>query len=285
MKLKDRIAIITGGGRGIGRAIALEFAKKGANLTLVSRTFSEVDQVAKIAKKYDVNVVPIKGDVSNEKTAENVIKQTIDLYSKIDILVNCAGVLGPVGRFDTNNWERWKFTINVNLFGSLLFIKKVVPYMIEKKYGKIINFSGGGSTGPLPNFSAYSASKVAVVRLTETLAQEYKEFNIDINAIAPGAVDTKMLDEILHAGETAGKEYYQKTLEQKKKGGTPLDVPAQLAVYLASSASDGLTGKLISAPWDKWKEFKPEQNKSTSASPLYTLRRVDDIQFFEKRKA
>jgi NAD(P)-dependent dehydrogenase (short-subunit alcohol dehydrogenase family) len=283
MKLKNRVAIITGSGRGIGEAIALEFAKEGANLTLVSRTFQEVENVAKAAKKYDTNAFPIEGDVSEEKTVEGVVRKTIEEYSKIDILVNCAGILGPIGRFDKNNWREWIYTLNVNFFGSLMLIRKVIPHMIEKKYGKIINLSGGGSTSPLPNFTAYGTSKVAIVRMTETLAQEYKEFNIDINAIAPGAVNTKMLDQILKAGETAGKDYRKKILAQKESGGTPRKLVAKLAVYLASSDSDGLTGKLISAPWDDWENFKVDQNIEISKSPLYTLRRIDNMQFFEKK--
>jgi 3-oxoacyl-[acyl-carrier protein] reductase len=283
MKLKDRVAIITGGGRGIGEAIALEMAKEGANLTLVSRTFQEVESVAKSAKKYGVAALPIGGDISEEKAVEEAIKRTIEKYSKIDILVNCAGVLGPIGRFDQNDWREWVYTLNVNFFGSLMFIRKVIPHMIERKYGKIINLSGGGSTSPLPNFTAYGVSKVAIVRMTETLAQEYKDFNIDINAIAPGAVNTKMFDQMLAAGEDAGKDYLKKMLVQKESGGTPRRLAAKLAVYLASPDSDGLTGKLISAPWDDWKNFKVGQNRGVSKSPLYTLRRIDNMQFFEKK--
>ena len=283
MKLKDRVAILTGGGRGIGEAIAVAFAKEGASLTLVSRTPEQIEKVASGLKQYNVNVLALKGDVSKEKTAQTVVKRTVDTFGTVDILVNCAGILGPVGRFDTNDWKQWKETLDVNLFGTLQFIRETAPHMMKKKYGKIINFSGGGATGPLPNFTAYGASKVAIVRMTETLAQEYKEFHIDINAIAPGAVNTKMLDDILSAGDAAGPDYHIKTLAQKEKGGTPPEVAAQLAVYLASAASDGLTGKLISAPWDTWKEFTAEHIKNITASSLYTLRRIDNMQFYEKK--
>lgn len=282
MKLKDRVAIITGGGRGIGEAIALAFAKEGANLVLVSRTSQEIENVANAVKKYGVDALTIAGDVSEEIAAEEVVRKTIEKYSKIDVLVNCAGILGPIGRFDKNDWKKWKYTLDVNLFGTLLFIRKVIPYMIKRKYGKIINMSGGGSTTPWPNFTAYSTSKVAVVRLTENLAHEYKEFNIDINSIAPGTVNTRLLEQVLQAGENAGKEYYKRALTQKESGGTPRELAAELAVFLASSDSDGLTGKLISAPWDDWKNFK--QNKKISESSLYTLRRIDNMQFFEKKK-
>jgi len=282
MKLKDRVAIITGGGRGIGEAMALAFAKEGADLILVSRTFQEIENIANVVRKYGADALPIAGDVSEEKTADEVVRKTIEKYSKIDVLVNCAGIYGPIGRFDKNDWKEWKDTLNINLLGTLLFIRKVIPYMTKRKYGKIINMSGGGAASPLPNFTAYAASKVVVVRLTETLAQEYKEFNIDINAIAPGAVNTRFLDQVLKAGKNAGEEFYKRALAQKESGGTPRELAAELAVFLASSDSDGLTGKLISASWDDWKNFK--ENKKISESSLFTLRRIDNMKFFEKKE-
>lgn len=284
MKLKNRCAILTGGGRGIGEAVAHAFAQEGANLILVSRTANEIKQVATSVKTYGVEVLPLVGDVAKESTAEKIVKETLHGFGRIDSLVNCAGILGPVGRFDTLDWKKWKQTFEVNFFGTLLCIRAVLPFMMQQHYGKIITFSGGGATSPLPNFTAYGSSKAAVVRVTETLAQEYKPFHIDINAIAPGAVPTRMQEEILAAGESAGVDYHKKMMAIKEKGGTPPEVAAQLAVFLASAASDGLTGKLISAPWDHWKEFPSDENQALSESSLYTLRRIDNMQFFEKKE-
>jgi len=284
MKLTNKVAILTGGGRGIGEAIATAYAREGARLSLVARTKAQIDTVATTLKQQGIECLPIQGDVSKETTAHKVVQKTLDTFGTIDILVNCAGILGPVGRFDTNNWKDWKQTLDVNLYGTLQFIKETVPVMMNKNYGKIINFSGGGATSALPNFTAYGASKVAIVRLTETLAHEYKDYHIDINAIAPGAVNTKMQEEILQAGDRAGADYHKKTLQQQQKGGTPPEIAAQLAVFLASADSDGLTGKLISAPWDDWKNFKTEDNKKVTSSSLYTLRRIDNMQFTEKKE-
>src|SRR6202158_5282688 len=140
--------------------------------------------------------------------------------------------------------------------------------------GKIINLAGGGATSPLPKLSAYAASKAAVVRLTETLAEELGEFSIDVNAIAPGALNTRLVQEILSAGPDAvGKEFYQKSLKQRDFGGVPPEKAARLCVYLASEMSDGITGKLISAQWDPW-DILHSFRGQLSKSDIYTLRRI-----------
>jgi len=145
--------------------------------------------------------------------------------------------------------------------------------MIQRGGGKIVNLSGGGATSARPRFTAYASSKAAVVSLTETLAHEVKEYNIQVNAIAPGAVNTRLTDEILAAGAAAGEETLERTRRQKETGGVPPDKAAALAVFLASDESDGLTGRLISAVWDDW-ESMTEHIDRIMASDLYTLRRV-----------
>ena len=145
--------------------------------------------------------------------------------------------------------------------------------MIKQKSGKIINFSGGGATSARPHFSAYGASKTAVVRLTETIAEENKPFNIQINAIAPGAVNTRMTGEVISAGKEAGEKGLAEAVKQLETGGTPLEKPANLAVFLASGESDGITGRLISAVWDDWQVIAKQTAQSKSGD-LYTLRRI-----------
>ena len=140
--------------------------------------------------------------------------------------------------------------------------------------GKIINLSGGGATSPMPRISAYAASKAAVVRLTETLAEELREFSIDVNAVAPGALNTRLLEEILSAGpDVVGTKYYEKALRQRDSGGVPLEKGARLCVYLASQKSDGITGKLISAQWDPWEDLH-KFREQLAQSDVYTLRRI-----------
>ena len=139
---------------------------------------------------------------------------------------------------------------------------------------KIIQLSGGGATSPLPYISAYAASKAGIVRFMETLAEEVRADGIDINSIAPGALNTRLLDEVLSAGpEKVGRPFYDRALKQKADGGAPLERGAALAVFLASSGSDGITGKLISAVWDPWEEF-PMHMEDLQKTDIYTLRRI-----------
>jgi 3-oxoacyl-[acyl-carrier protein] reductase len=164
--------------------------------------------------------------------------------------------------------------IEINLLGSVLMARAVVAKMKTRRSGKIIQLSGGGATNPLPGISAYAASKAAVVRFAETLAEEVRGFGIDVNAIAPGALNTGMLDEILTAGpEKVGAAFFERSVEQKKSGGAGLAPGADLAVFLASDASDGITGKLISAVWDNW-EVWPQHVTELRTSDIFTLRRI-----------
>lgn len=274
MQLKDKVSIITGGSGGIGKAIAKAFAGEGAHLVLASRTRSELEvRKQEIESLPEARVEILRTDVSDAKQVKDLVDFALERFATIDILVNCAGVLGPVGLSSEVDAQKWLEAVQINLFGTFLCIKAVLPVMMEKKKGKIINFSGGGAVSPRPRFSAYSAAKAAVVRLTETLAEEVKEYNIDINAIAPGAVNTRLLDQVLEAGEAAGKDFLAKSVRQKQEGGTPPEKAAELSIFLASSKSDGLSGRLISAVWDNWLDVPKHQDEITS-SDIFTMRRI-----------
>jgi 3-oxoacyl-[acyl-carrier protein] reductase len=221
LRLKGKVAIVTGSGRGIGKVIAISFAKEGANLIVVSRTFSEVLETAKQIEMMGGKALPLKVDVSNRGDVEDMINKALERFGRIDVLVNNAGMLGPIGPLYENDINEWIKTVHVNLIGAFLCCKAVLPVMIRQRRGKIINLSGGGATYPKPNFSAYACSKAAVVRLTETLAEEVKEYNIQVNAIAPGAVKTRMVEQIVKAGVAAGKEALieaRKVLEERDSG-------------------------------------------------------------------
>jgi 3-oxoacyl-[acyl-carrier protein] reductase len=164
--------------------------------------------------------------------------------------------------------------IQINLFGSVLMCRAVLPWLKKQRSGKIIQLSGGGATNPMPNISAYAVSKAAIIRFAETIAEEVRDYNIDVNAIAPGALNTRMLDEVLAAGpEKVGQAFYEKSLKQRESGGAGLIKAAELAVFLASAASNGITGKLISAMWDDWEHW-PEHLEELNKSDAYTLRRI-----------
>lgn len=212
-------------------------------------------------------------DVSRRDDVEGLVNRAVETFGQVHILVNNAGIYGPKGGIETIDWDEWVKAIEINLFGSVLLCRALLPHLKEHRYGKIVQLSGGGATNPLPFLSAYAASKAAIIRFAETLAEEVREYHIDVNAIAPGALNTRLLDEILEAGpEKVGQSFYDRMVTQKAKGGTPLEKGASLAVYLASEASDGITGKLISAVWDPWETLA--EHKDDLRGDVYTLRRI-----------
>jgi len=272
MKLENKVVIITGSGRGIGKAIALAFADEGAHLMLVSRTLSEVEATAQEIRSRGFRPLAEKVDVSQRSEVEAMVASTVVRFGRIDVLVNNAAVQPPIGPLWENDPDEWMRTVLINLGGVFLCCRAVVPVMIRQGGGKIINLSGGGATSPRPYFSAYAASKAAVARLTETLAEEVREFDIQVNALAPGAVSTRMTEEVLTASGAAGARALAEARQVKEEARMP-EVAAELALFLASDESDGLTGRLISAPWDDWRQTK-KHFKEILASDAWTLRRV-----------
>ncbi|MFN8419809.1 MAG: SDR family oxidoreductase [Anaerolineae bacterium] len=278
-QLSGRSAIITGANQGLGKAIARAFIEAGANVLLCARDMTLLeqtrDELAPLAHA-DQKVIIQRCDVSNAAEVDQLVVTAIDQFGTFQILVNNAGVYGPKGLSESVDWAEWTRAIEINLYGTALPIRAVLPHFRAANYGKIINLSGGGATNPLPRFSAYAASKAAVVRFTETIAVEMQELaaKIDVNAVAPGALNTRLLDEVLEAGPDAvGAQFYQRAQVQKKTGGTSPEKGANLCVYLASAASDGISGRLISAVWDPW-ETLADHNDDMKDSDIYMLRRI-----------
>lgn len=278
MKLKNKVALITGGSGGIGKIVSKTFLKEGAKLIIASNNNEELKTSLKELKMFG-EIKAIKTDITDIEEVENLIKQIKNIYGKIDILINMVGTQLPIGPLVELNTDELIKNIETNFTGVIFCCKEVLPIMIQNKSGKIINFSGGGSLSPRPNFSIYGAAKTAVIRFSETIAEEVKNLGIDVNIIAPGALNTRMVTDVLEAGEKAGKDELKKAKEIKNQGGTSPEIVAELLVFLSSETSNGITGKLISAPWDDWKNF----NKKVSNSSLYTLRRIDNKNFFEKK--
>lgn len=279
MKLTGKVAIVTGAGRGIGKEISLAFAREQATVVVVSRTLSELEETAENIRRRGLKVLPFKADTSKVEEVNEMVKVTLEHFHKLDVLVNNAGVLGPIGPLTDNNIDDWTETIKVNLIGTFLCCRAVLPFMITQRSGKIINLSGGGATGPRPFFSAYSSSKSAIVSLTSTLAEEVKTYNIQVNAIAPGAIYTKIHEQVLSAGLMAGYKELEFSKNLKLNQKSSIEKPANLAVFLASSQSDGLTGRLISAVWDDWEGMDEAKIRSIMTNEMYTLRRIDGVLF------
>jgi 3-oxoacyl-[acyl-carrier protein] reductase len=276
MKLQGRNALITGGSQGLGRAIAEHFLRAGAHVVLCARNASELtatrDHLARLAPTQ--KVLARACDVSDEAQVRDLVAFALAQLGSLHVLVNNAGVYGPMGPTESVSLAEWKRAFDINLMGVLLPCRAVIPLFKQSRGGKIIVLSGGGATNPLPNITSYAAGKAAAVRLMESLAEELKPFRVDVNAIAPGALATRLIDEVLAAGpEKVGASFYEKNKQWKEKGATPLEFGAGLAVYLASAESDGITGKLISAQWDPWRTLH-EHREELASSDIYCLRRI-----------
>jgi len=277
ISLKNKVAIITGANRGLGLEIARKYLQAGADLMLCARNAEMLEQVQgelQAAAAPGQMVATQVADVSVMADVENVVAQTLLQLGGCHILVNNAGVYGPKGEIEAVDWAEWVKAIEINVYCSVLMCRALLPHFKGQGYGKIIQLSGGGATNPLPRVSAYAVSKAAIVRFAETLAEEVRGTGIDVNAIAPGALNTRMLDEILQAGpEKVGQAFYDRSVKQKENGGAGLEKGADLALFLASPASDGITAKLISAVWDNWEQW-PQHLQELSGNDAYTLRRI-----------
>ena len=277
MQLKNRCAVVTGASQGLGFEVARQFVKEGARVMLCARNANKLFDAQKelqLLAEHPSKVSAQVTDISRAEEVDHLFATAIKEFGYLDVLVANAGVYGTKGPVEEVNWEEWSNAIDINLKGTVLQCRAILPHFKKRRCGKIIIMSGGGATKPMPYFSAYAASKAAVVRFAETLAEEVVSFGIDVNTVAPGALNTRLLDEVLEAGpEKVGKNYYEQSLKQKSDGGVPLSKGASLCVFLASSVSDGVTGKLISAVWDPWKTFSQYIDELTH-SDIYTLRRI-----------
>jgi NAD(P)-dependent dehydrogenase (short-subunit alcohol dehydrogenase family) len=277
MTLEGVRAIITGANQGFGLAVAQHFASEGARVFLCARNEERLrDAAAAVAPRARGGgaVHWTRADVTDAADVARVTREALVALGGLDALVCNAGVYGPKGAIEDVDWDEWVHALNVNLLGTILCCRSVLPHFRGQRHGKIILLSGGGATKPMPFLSAYAASKAAVVRFGETLAGEVSDAGIDVNAVAPGALNTRLLDEVLEAGPSAvGAAFYAQSLKQKETGGTPLETGARLCAFLASPESNGITGRLISAVWDPWQEL-PGRRDELAASDIYTLRRI-----------
>jgi 3-oxoacyl-[acyl-carrier protein] reductase len=275
MKLENINALITGGSQGLGKAIAEQFLREGANVCICARNEKELAVThAELKSGFPQRRVVAKPcDVSDEAQVNQLASFTLREFGSLQALVLNAGIYGPMGPTESVDLSEWRRAMDINLFGVLLPCRAWIPHFKKAGGGKIIVISGGGATNPLPNISSYAASKAAVVRLAETLAEELKPFHVDVNSIAPGALKTRFVQQVLDAGpEKVGAAFFAKNQKWSEDGAVPLDLGACLAVYLAGRESNGITGKLISAQWDPWEKL--QEFKNDLAGDIYTLRRI-----------
>ncbi|MBN1316995.1 MAG: SDR family oxidoreductase [Anaerolineales bacterium] len=257
--VKDRVAIVTGAGRGIGKAIALILGEAGADVIVASRTAAEIEQTAKEIRGLGRKALAIPLDITDENQVNDAVARTVSQFGKLDILVNNAGMsvgLKPVAyipgaRFPGweiagDEWDKpltlkdWNRVINTNLTGAFIFSRAAAPYMLEQKKGKVINTSSTAADEGFPYASAYCASKAGLSSLTRCLATEWAPYNINVNGVAPGMIDNGL------AAPLKDPNNKKLILERIPMGrlGQPREV-ALLVLFLASDASDYITGQIF----------------------------------------
>jgi NAD(P)-dependent dehydrogenase (short-subunit alcohol dehydrogenase family) len=273
MELAERVVLIAGGGRGIGRAIALACAAQGARVGICARTGPDLEETHReLSRRSGQRALAVQADVTDAGDVGRLVERSERELGPIWGLVCAAGVLGTIGPFGESRFEDWERTIEINLLGAARCAHAVVPGMKKRGAGRIVFFSGGGQ-GAQARRTAYVASKGAIWRLTESLGAELAPAGVLVNAIAPGAVNTRLLEEVLAAGPTGvGGAEYESALRQEMSGGNSPDKAAALCVFLLSDRSHGLYGKVLSAVWDDWTSWTDLD--AISRSDLYTMKRV-----------
>ena len=271
--LREKSVLITGAGRGIGKRLALGLAEAGARVGLLARSQAELDLAKLEIEQAGGNALRIRADVRDFEQMSAAVDRMRVVFGGLDVLVAAAGVLGPIGPLVSNKPKAWSDTIETNLLGAIHSVRAVLPYMVEKRSGKIVLIVCGGAGHTRPNFSVYAATKAGITRFAESVAEEVRDYNIQVNCVAPGRSYTHMTDEILHAGEDkAGAKEIADAEEVRVTGGTPAEKQIQLVGFLASSRSNHISGRLIHAT-DDWKRLEKDNMKPE----LFTLRRVQRI--------
>ncbi len=281
-KLDGRVVLITGGGRGIGQAIATACAAEGARLTLAARTNAELQETAQtITSRFGSEVATVIADVTARAQVDRAVAHTLDRYGVIDVMVNNAGNIGPVGPLWDNDPADWARTISVHLLGTYYGCRAVLPAMLVRGAGRIVNMSGVGG----PNVTAYDAAKVAIVNLTENLALELADTPITVNAISPGSINTRMWAETRDlAKEIGDTAMYERGMQVTSGEGASIGRAAQLAVFLGSDDCGAMSGRLIRAFADRFEDF-PANVDAIMSSEAYQLRRVDPEWLFPTSQA
>lgn len=262
--------VITGSSSGIGRALTERLLAHGHQVWGLARS----DQSA-LAVKPAAAFRATRCDLAEWAQVAAAAREILSVWPEVDCLITCAGIQGAIGRATALDPLQWSATVRANLDGTYYAIRVLFGALQRaSRRAKIVCFSGGGASKARPNFSAYGAAKTAIVRLVETIAEEEQDTALDINAIAPGAVGTRMTDEIIAVGPAAaGETEYQAAVRQKKADGASLERALDLVEWLLSPASDGISGRLISAVWDPWSTLVRHRDGLTG-SDIYTLRRV-----------
>jgi 3-oxoacyl-[acyl-carrier protein] reductase len=245
MLLSNRVAVITGGARGIGRAIALKFVSEGSAVAIVDIRDDEGNETLKQVISRNGDGLFVHTDISVGSQVRSMVDQVINQYGKIDILVNNAAISPPENTIEHITEEEWDRVLNVNLKSAFLCCQAVVPCMKAKKYGKIINVSSLGALSPAPFMADYAAAKAGVIALSQSLALELAAYNICVNSLLPGITRTELHDAVIPAGVTKDEHFARaEKMIPMRKAAAPEDI-AGAALFLASELSNYVTGDRI----------------------------------------
>ncbi|MBI2855329.1 MAG: SDR family oxidoreductase [Chloroflexi bacterium] len=281
--LQDKVAIVTGGARGIGRSAALAFAREGARLVINSRSEKEVSATVRHILNLGGDAIGTPGDVSSEQFVDTMVAKAMSRWGTVDILVNSAGIVGPAKPIGWDETDFWRRTMDINLTGSYLAMHAVIPIMARQKRGKIINVSSPGSLNYRGSLSAYAISKAAMVRLTTMAAFQTARYHIDVNAIdvigdtaLTREISRRQQEDAIHA------EWWRLRLERGHIPGP--EVNDEMMLWLASPDSDGFTGRYVGWGMDlddiKANKDKiiasPDALRATLSKPAY-IRETDDV--------
>jgi NAD(P)-dependent dehydrogenase (short-subunit alcohol dehydrogenase family) len=270
--IKGKGVLITGAGRGIGKRLAIGFAAAGARVGLLARSQPELDLAKLEIEHAGGSALRIRADVRDFEQMCAAADRMRAVFGGVNILIAAAGVQGPIAPLSEIKPKQFAETFEVNVLGVMHACRAVLPQMIEHRSGKILILSGGGAANPRPAFSAYAASKAAVVRLAETLAEEVCDFNVQVNCMAPGGSYTHMTDEIIHAGDRAGRREIEDAEQVRLTGGVSPEKQIALAMFLASERSNHISGKLIHVN-DDWKKLE----RANMNPEAFTLRRISKL--------
>jgi len=260
--------LVTGTSTGIGRALAERLAGHGHSVWGLAR--SVPPPLAAGTGRFTA----LACDVSDWTAVADAARVVGATTASLDGLVTCAGIQGELGPALTADPVKWSATVRTNLDGTYYAIRAFAPLLQRSRRGKVVCLSGGGATKARANFSAYGAAKTAVVRLVENIAEETRGQPFDINAIAPGAINTRLTDEIIRLGPAVvGQAEHEAAVKQKAAGGASLDRALDLIEYLLSVRSDGISGRLLAAPWDPWPTLAAHAG-ALAKSDIYQLRRI-----------
>lgn len=252
---KDTNVLVTGGGRGIGKRLAIGFARAGGRIGLLARSKAEIDVTHLEIEHNGGNAYRMRADVCDLEQVHAAVDRMRVHFGPVHVLICAAGTQGPIGPFIESTPKSWADTISTNLLGIANSCRAVLPQMIERRSGKIIVLTGRGASSSRPNFSAYATAATAVVRLVETIADEVRDHNVQVNCMSPGSAYTHMIDEILRAGDRAGWQETEEAQKIRMTGGVAADSQIQLALFLASEQSNHISGRLIHVT-DDWKKLK-----------------------------